>query len=130
MKRILATATTNLFPIRYPFRIRESKAVCSFDVKYGSHKKPISRKKIVSVYGLKAVYSTPQLYRKRPHRCITPSLVIILFIFTINNHFAVLRSSSRPADLVVVFTLETYASRQFACYIIIVYSKIVIFIYF
>lgn len=70
MKRILVTVTTDLFPIRYPFRIRESKAVCSFDVKCGSHKKPISRKPIVSVYGLKAVY-TPQLYRKRPHRCIT-----------------------------------------------------------
>lgn len=120
MKRILATATTNLFPIWYPFCIRESKAICSFDVKCGSHKKPISRKTIVSVYGLKAVYSTPQLYRKRPHRCITPSLVISYNVIYFHNHFAVLWSSSRPADSVVVFTLETYASRRFACYIIII----------
>lgn len=88
MKRILATATTDLFPIRYPFRIRESKVVYSFDVKCGSHKKPISRKTIVSsVYGLKAVY-TPQLYRKWPHHCITPSLVIILFLFTLILQFS------------------------------------------
>jgi len=85
MKRILATATTDLFLIRYPFRIRESKAVCSFDVKCGSHKKPISRKTIVLVYGLKTVYTTTVQKTSSPLHYA--SLVIISFLFTLISQF-------------------------------------------